>query len=227
MLSLKKTFFHTVLSHRMNPPHMTSLTTTWSSPLFLRRFYLLQHIYTCLFPKQHCLPKQPTNQPQLEDIIVEPTAATAPLSLPSSPLGSSTSHLHRTSSSTSLPHFTSSHPMTTRGNASIHKPIDRLNLHIAYVSRIPRSHLKALQDPHWHKAMDEECHAVISNGTWKLVPRPRGVNILRSMWLFKQKFNADGSLSCYKARLVAIGRSQQPHIDCDETFSPVLKPATI
>ncbi|KAJ9545065.1 hypothetical protein OSB04_024772 [Centaurea solstitialis] len=33
------------------------------------------------------------------------------------------------------------------------------------------------------------------------------------MWLFKQKFNADGSLACYKARLVANGRSQQPDID--------------
>ncbi|GKC22515.1 ribonuclease H-like domain-containing protein, partial [Tanacetum coccineum] len=32
------------------------------------------------------------------------------------------------------------------------------------------------------------------------------VNIVRSMWLFKHKFNADGSLSRYKARLVANGR---------------------
>ena len=39
--------------------------------------------------------------------------------------------------------------------------------------------------------------------------------------------NADGSLSCYKARVVANSRSERPGVDCDDTFSPVVKPATI
>nr|GEW56737.1 ribonuclease H-like domain-containing protein [Tanacetum cinerariifolium] len=47
------------------------------------------------------------------------------------------------------------------------------------------------------------------------------------MWLYKDKYNADGSLNWYKARIVANGRSQQQGIDCEETFSPVVKPATI
>ncbi|GJY27713.1 ribonuclease H-like domain-containing protein [Tanacetum coccineum] len=51
--------------------------------------------------------------------------------------------------------------------------------------------------------------------------------MVRSMWLFKHKFNADGTLSRYKARLVTNGSSQQLGVDSDETFSPVVKPATI
>nr|GEV61684.1 ribonuclease H-like domain-containing protein [Tanacetum cinerariifolium] len=60
-----------------------------------------------------------------------------------------------------------------------------------------------------------------------LVPRPANVNVVRSMWLFKHKFNADGLLSMYKARLVTNERNQHQGIDCDETFSLVVKPATI
>ncbi|KAJ9552720.1 hypothetical protein OSB04_016765 [Centaurea solstitialis] len=119
------------------------------------------------------------------------------------------------------------HRMTTRARSGIIKPIDHLNLHTSSISPVPRSHLQAMQDPNWQKAMNEEYEALISNGTWTLVPRPLGVNVVRSMWLFRHKHHADGSLACYKARLVANGRNQQQCIDCDETFSPVVKPATI
>ncbi|GJU07085.1 ribonuclease H-like domain-containing protein [Tanacetum coccineum] len=43
----------------------------------------------------------------------------------------------------------------------------------------------------------------------------------------RHKYNADGSLSRYKAQLVTNGSNQQQGIDCDETFSPVVKPAII
>nr|GEX25493.1 ribonuclease H-like domain-containing protein [Tanacetum cinerariifolium] len=44
---------------------------------------------------------------------------------------------------------------------------------------------------------------------------------------FMYSVPGDGSLNRYKARLVAKGRSQQQGIDCDETFSSVVKLATI
>nr|GFA39850.1 ribonuclease H-like domain-containing protein [Tanacetum cinerariifolium] len=50
---------------------------------------------------------------------------------------------------------------------------------------------------------------------------------MRCLWLLRHKFHADGSLSRYKARLIANGSSQHLGIDCDETFSPVVKSTTI
>ncbi|GKA63856.1 ribonuclease H-like domain-containing protein [Tanacetum coccineum] len=88
-------------------------------------------------------------------------------------------------------------------------------------------HVHALHDPNWKKAMLDEYNALITNGTWVLMPRPANVNIVISMWLLKHKHHANRSLSRYKARLVANGRSQQQGIDCDNTFSLVVKPATI
>nr|GEU70436.1 ribonuclease H-like domain-containing protein [Tanacetum cinerariifolium] len=75
--------------------------------------------------------------------------------------------------------------------------------------------------------MYDEYNALVKNGTWLLVPRLAGVNMVRSIWLFKHKFHADRTLSRYKARLVANCSSQQLDVDFDETFSPVIKPTTI
>ncbi|GJX23148.1 ribonuclease H-like domain-containing protein [Tanacetum coccineum] len=125
------------------------------------------------------------------------------------------------------PPSTSQHPMVTRSKVGIVKANPKYNFHVTTSSPIPKSHFHALRDPNWKQAMCDEYKALINNETWVLVSRPPNVNIVRSMWLYKHKYNADGSLSRYKARLVANGRSQQEGIDCDETFSPVVKPATI
>ncbi|GJQ89848.1 ribonuclease H-like domain-containing protein [Tanacetum coccineum] len=73
----------------------------------------------------------------------------------------------------------------------------------------------------------DEYNALIKNRTWTLVPRPSDANVVRCMWLFRHKFLTDGTLSRYKARLVANGSTQLEGVDVDETFSPVVKLGTI
>ncbi|KAJ9549313.1 hypothetical protein OSB04_021856 [Centaurea solstitialis] len=122
------------------------------------------------------------------------------------------------------------HPMVTRSQTGTLKPSIPFNLNTASsqpISPLPKSHNYALNDPNWHAAMTDEYRALIENNTWELVPRPIDAHIIRCMWLFRHKFHADGSLQRYKARLVVNGKSQQVGIDCDETFSPVVKPTTI
>jgi hypothetical protein len=75
--------------------------------------------------------------------------------------------------------------------------------------------------------MEEEHAALIENHTWDLVPRPAKANVVTGKWIFKHKFHADGSLDRYKARWVLRGFTQRPGVDYDETFSPVVKPATV
>ena len=75
--------------------------------------------------------------------------------------------------------------------------------------------------------MQEEFDALLMNRTWDLLPRPPHCNIVSGKWVFKHKFKADGTLERYKARWVLRGFTQHPGIDFDETFSPVVKPATV
>ncbi|GKF94361.1 ribonuclease H-like domain-containing protein [Tanacetum coccineum] len=117
--------------------------------------------------------------------------------------------------------------MITRSQPGIVKSIDRLSLLISSISPIPKNPSHALKVPNKRNVMYDEYNALVKNSTWLLVPRPAGVNKVRSMWLFKHKFYADRTLSRYKACLVANGSSQQLGVDFDETFSPVVKPTTI
>ena len=59
-----------------------------------------------------------------------------------------------------------------------------------------------------------------------LLPPPN-VNLVGCKWVYKLKLNSDCAISWCKARLVAKGFHQQAGIDYTETFSPVIKLATI
>ncbi|GKB43588.1 ribonuclease H-like domain-containing protein, partial [Tanacetum coccineum] len=125
------------------------------------------------------------------------------------------------------PNPDSVHPMVTRFRVWTNRPTERLNLHVSFVFPLPKSYRDVFNDPNWQNAMRDEYTALIKNKTWTLVPKLLDTNIVRCMWLFRHKYLADGTLSRYKARLMANGSAQLEGVDVDETFCPVVKPGTI
>ncbi|KAH9725617.1 retrovirus-related pol polyprotein from transposon RE1 [Citrus sinensis] len=116
------------------------------------------------------------------------------------------------------------HPMLTRSKAGVFKP----KTYLAVTQHLePHSVKAALADFKWKQAMQVEFDALQKNSTWILVPRETAGKIVGNKWVFKVKYNPDGSISKYKARLVAKGFHPTQGVDFFETFSPVVKPCTI
>jgi histone deacetylase 1/2 len=119
----------------------------------------------------------------------------------------------------------------TRLRGGIHKPKVYTDGTVRYGCLTASGELQSLDEAlnsrDWKLAMDAEYNALIDNKTWHLVPPKRGINVIDCKWVYKVKRKSDGSLDRYKARLVAKGFRQRYGIDYEDTFSPVVKPATI
>ena len=60
----------------------------------------------------------------------------------------------------------------------------------------------------WREAVNDEMDSIISNQTWILVDLPAGSKAISNKWVFRRKYNTDGSIQTFKARLVAKGFKQ-------------------
>lgn len=91
----------------------------------------------------------------------------------------------------------------------------------------PSTYEQACHDPKWVVAMNSEIQALEDNKTWSMVPLPLGKRPIGCKWIFKIKYNADGTIERHKARLVAKGFTQREGIDYKDTFAPVAKLTTV
>nr|GFB10473.1 retrovirus-related Pol polyprotein from transposon TNT 1-94 [Tanacetum cinerariifolium] len=85
----------------------------------------------------------------------------------------------------------------------------------------PANVADALRDVDWVSAMQEELDQFTRLKVWRLVFQPEGKSVIKAKWIFKNKKNESSLVIRNKARLVAVGYSQQEGIDYDETFAPV------
>ncbi|EOY21703.1 Uncharacterized protein TCM_013805 [Theobroma cacao] len=91
----------------------------------------------------------------------------------------------------------------------------------------PDSYQAAAESKEWKATMQEEINAINHNNTWTIVDRPQKQHVIEVKWIFRRKFNSDGTLNKCKARLVTKGYSQLPSIDFMHTFAPVARYETI
>jgi hypothetical protein len=121
-----------------------------------------------------------------------------------------------------------SHPMQTRSKSGISKKkCFATSTTVDYLQTEPPTYTIASKFPQWREAMASEFDALQRQQTWSLVPPSSDQNVIGCRWVYKIKRNTDGSISRYKASLVAKGFHQQAGVDFAETFSPVVKPPTV
>ena len=104
---------------------------------------------------------------------------------------------------------------------------------IAYrVTDEPLTLTQALAGPlhaEWREAADIEYNALQSMGTWEKEPieLPPGRTAIGSKWVFKVKYNPDGTIRKFKGRIVALGCHQEEGVDYNETYAPTMRSSTL
>ena len=90
---------------------------------------------------------------------------------------------------------------------------------------IPRNFREAIAGTfagYWWGAMDAELNGARSKATWTLTTLQRRTDkVLQSKWVFSLKTDSNGYVTRFKARIVAVGTSQEQGVHYDESYAPV------
>ena len=120
------------------------------------------------------------------------------------------------------------HPMITRAKDGITKPNPRYVLLTQKASYSePRTLAEALKHPGWNNSIHKGIGNSKETETWSLVPYKEGMNVLGNRWVHRVKLNADGTVKSLRSRLVAKGYNQSEGVDYLETYSHVVRSATV
>ena len=156
--------------------------------------------------------------------IHETQQAQSELSPPSEQKGTSISLVKGPSSRVKLNHPATNILGSLNDNMRLRSKALNVITHSCYLSQFePKKVDEALQDVDWVNSMHEELHQFVWNGVWELVPRPKGVNMIGTKWIFKNKSDEHGTIIRNKSRLVAQEYTQVEGIDFDETFALVAR----
>ncbi|KAJ4790834.1 Retroelement pol polyprotein-like [Rhynchospora pubera] len=91
----------------------------------------------------------------------------------------------------------------------------------------PEFYGEAMKLKQWRTAMQAEIEALERNNTWTLEELPKGKTAIGCKWVYRVKYNSDGAVERYKARLVVLGNRQKEGVDFNETFAPVAKMVSV
>lgn len=82
---------------------------------------------------------------------------------------------------------------------------------------------ESMDSENWEVAVETELSTLREKNTWELVDPPKDKNIIGNRWVFTKKYDENGKLCKFKARLVAQGYNQGYIYDYSDTFSPVVR----
>lgn len=82
--------------------------------------------------------------------------------------------------------------------------------------------MKSSESKLWHQAMTEEIDVMLKREVWELVPKPPNIKVIGCRWVYNIKYDSEGNIARYKARLVAQGYAQIQGVHYDDVFSPVV-----
>jgi hypothetical protein len=87
---------------------------------------------------------------------------------------------------------------------------------------VPKNYLEAMAWPDlWFQPMVKELMVMREKEVYCLVPRPLGKNVVKSRWVFVNKYDDAGNIAACKARLVTKGFTQVLGKDYDETYASI------